>query len=75
METMTNIGRAFKERWDELLTFVVVTVTAIIHLASKSDPELAEQVKAELGRGQSRAAVVRAEVAAQIEQLLARKDS
>ena len=75
METMNKIGRAFKERWDELLTFVVVTVTAIIRLAGKGDPELEAQVRAELGRGQSEAAVVRAEVAAQIEQLVARKDS
>ncbi len=48
---------------------------AAIHLASKGDPELAEQVEAELGREQSEAAVIRAEVAAQIEQLMARKDS
>ena len=53
MESMSKIGRAFKECWDELLTFVVVTVTAIIRLASKGGPELAEQVEAELGRGQA----------------------
>jgi len=32
---MSKIGRAFKERWDELLTFVVVTVTAIIQAVSE----------------------------------------
>jgi len=48
---------------------------AAIHLARKGDPELAEQVAAEMGRGQRKAAAVRAEVAAQIEQLLARRDS
>ena len=46
---------------------------AAIHLASKGDPELAEQVAAEMGRGQSKAAAIRAEVAAQIQQLVARK--
>ena len=34
VESMSKIGRAFKERWDEVLTFVVVTVTTIIRALS-----------------------------------------